>query len=140
MFSLAEEQLLVAAIRVAEQQTSGEVRLHLEAHCSSPDPFVRALEVFSMLNMQQTKQRNGVLIYMAFEDRKFAIAGDEGIHQKEGDAFWKTLSEEMSLFFRKGELVRGLIHGILGVGVQLSGHFPYERNDKNELSDEISFS
>lgn len=140
MFSLAEEQLLVAAIRVAEKQTSGEVRLHLEAHCTAIDPYTRALEVFEKLEMHQTKLRNGVIIYMAIEDRKFAIAGDEGIHLKVGDAYWQSLSHEMSVFFRKGELVRGLVHGILGIGVQLSEHFPFERGDQNELSDEISFS
>src|SRR5699024_9151640 len=98
----------------------------------------RAQEVFYKLNMQQTKRRNGVLIYLAVNDRKFYILGDKGIHEKVPEDFWESTKDVMQSHFKKGQFKEGLIEGILLAGRQLKKHFPHTEDDTNELSDEIS--
>lgn len=133
-----EQQLIISAIEDAELLTSGEVKVHLEPFCKT-DPMQRGKQVFNELEMYRTKERNGVLFYMAFEDHKFAILGDSGIHEKVGQNFWDSTKELMTSHFKKGELAQGLSEGIKMAGQQLKAHFPYQKNDKNELSNEISF-
>lgn len=133
-----EQDLIKAAIEAAELQTSGEVKVHLEPYCKT-DPMQRALQVFNELELYHTQQRNGVLFYMAFKDHKFAILGDEGIHKKVGQNFWDSTKELMADHFKKGQLAAGLSEGIKMAGQQLKVHFPYQSDDKNELSNDISF-
>ncbi|MCH2195200.1 TPM domain-containing protein [Kordia sp.] len=136
--SAAEEQEIVAAIRTAERNTSGEIRIHIEDRVNI-DPFERALEVFHMLKMDNTKLRNGVLIYVAVRDKKFVICGDEGINNVVPDNFWDTTRDTMSNQFRQGNFTQGLIDGVLQAGLELQKHFPWDMdNDENELSNEIS--
>lgn len=137
---LTEEQqaLIVSAIEEAELQTSGEVKVHLEPFCKT-NPMQRGKQVFNELELYHTQQRNGVLFYMAFEDHKFAILGDRGIHEKVGQDFWDSTKELMGSHFKKGELAEGLAEGIKMAGQQLKTHFPYQSDDKNELSNDISF-
>jgi uncharacterized membrane protein len=104
------------------------------------EPFERAVKVFEELNMHETALKNGVLIYVAFKDKKFAIIGDTGIHQKVGSNYWDTLNLEMKNIFAQGHIASGLVQAIISIGHQLSSHFPYLKNDENELSDEISFA
>lgn len=135
--SKAEEQEIVQAIVEAEKNTSGEIRIHLEEH-SDKLPLERAQEVFFSLNMQNTKARNGVLIYVAVSDKQFAIIGDEGINQKVGNDFWNSTKELIISHFKNGKYKQGLVEGILKAGDQLKHYFPYESDDTNELPNEIS--
>jgi uncharacterized membrane protein len=138
-FTEAEEERMVQAIRSAEKQTSGEIRVFIESHCRFMNPMDRALELFAELEMHKTQDRNGVLLYFAMKDRQLAILGDEGIHQKLGQTFW---NEKVSLIvakFKQQEFVEGICGMIKDVGDALTTNFPYQRDDKNELSDEIVF-
>ena len=134
-----EERKLVAAIGAAERLTSGEIRIHFEKH-TDKDTYERALEVFAQLEMHQTELRNGVLFYLAYEDHKFTILGDEGIHAKVGNDFWNTIKEDMQTAFRQGKFFEGLESGVLEAGRALQEFFPRMDDDVNELSDEISKS
>jgi len=132
-----EEQAVIAAIKDAEKNTSGEIRVHIEESTDKP-PMDRALEVFYLLEMDHTEQRNGVLIYIAVESKKLAILGDEGINNLVDDDFWDTAKELMLSKFEKREFSNGLELAIIEVGKKLKDFFPYQSNDTNELSDEIS--
>jgi len=135
--SADDEQEIVDAIREAEKNTSGEIRIHMERSASS-DPLNRAAEVFQLLKMNNTRARNGVLIYIAVESRVFVILGDEGINQVVPDGFWKSTRDVMREPFKKGEFKKGIIEGILMAGEQLQKYFPREPDDENELPDDIS--
>jgi len=137
--SAEEEAEIIEAIRVAEGKTSGEIRVHIELS-SSGDSAERALEVFHFLKMDNTKQQNGVLIYVAVDDRNFVIYGDKGINEVVPENFWESTKNEIQAEFKKGDFKQGLINGILQAGEQLAKHFPWLHGDENELSDEISRS
>ncbi|MCE7061817.1 TPM domain-containing protein [Dyadobacter sp. CY343] len=138
-FTEEQQQLIIQSIQKAEKQTSGEVKVHIEKKCPSPDVMERAKEVFFKLNLHQTAQRNGVLFYLAYEDRKFAVLGDKGIDEKVGADFWQTTKDHLRSHFSKGEYLEGLCRGIDEAGLQLKSHFPYHSDDINELPDDISF-
>lgn len=133
-----ERERIVAAIKKAELNTSGEIRVHIESTCSE-NVLDRAAHYFEKLKMHKTALRNGVLFYLALEDRKFAILGDLGINNKVPIGFWDNIKAEMTLLFKNGDLTGGLERGVLMAGEQLKTHFPYQNDDVNELSDEISF-
>jgi uncharacterized membrane protein len=134
-----ENKLQIAnAIRVAEMNTSGEIRLHIEKYCKV-DVLDQATYVFEKLEMHKTKLRNGVLFYLAIEDRQFAILGDAGINQKVPSDFWNKTNDTVLSKFKEGKITEGLTTGILMAGEQLKEHFPYLTDDKNELSNDISF-
>lgn len=137
-FSKEEKKQITEAIAEAEKNTSGEIRLHVEGHCKI-DVLDRAAYVFEKLEMNETAQRNGVLFYLAVYDRKFAILGDAGINQVVQANFWDNIKETMLTFFKEGKFTDGISKGILMAGEQLKAHFPFQKNDVNELSDEISF-
>ncbi|MFD0761843.1 TPM domain-containing protein [Lutibacter aestuarii] len=132
-----EEKTIIEAIKIAENNTSGEIRVHIEKE-TDKSPMERALEVFHFLKMDITELRNGVLIYIAVESKKFAILGDEGINAKVPENFWETEKELILKHFKKGEFVKGLELAILEAGAKLKEFFPHLSNDTNELSDEIS--
>lgn len=132
-----EEQEVVEAIRLAEKNTSGEIRVHLEKK-TSIDPITRAVEVFNELNMNQTHLRNGVIIYVAVKSKQFAIYGDEGINNKISEDFWNCTKDIMVGHFKTGNNVKALVEGIQNAGEQLKKHFPFQDDDTNELSNEIS--
>jgi len=133
----AQEQLIVDAIREAEKNTSGEIRVDFEKNLQK-DPIERAQEVFFKLEMDKTKYKNGVLFYVAVDDHRFAIIGDEGIDKVVPDDFWESVKNEVISEFIEGNFAEGLVKGILHTGEKLKQYFPYEDDDKNELSDEIS--
>ncbi len=137
-FTAEEIKTLESAIKEAELNTSGEIRVHLERRCKG-NVLDRAAEVFSNLSMQKTKLRNGVLFYLAHESRKFAIIGDVGINSLVPFNFWDQIKERMQRKFKEGEFVDGLEGGIWQAGHALGEHFPYQDDDVNELSDDISF-
>lgn len=132
-----EEQEIVAAIGIAEKNTSGEIRVHIEKE-NTIAPIDRAVDVFHQLHMEKTKERNGVIIYVAVKSKHFAIYGDQGINEKVGSDFWDTTKEVMANHFKKGNFKQGLIDGVLKAGEQLKAHFPHQDDDTNELSNEIS--
>lgn len=133
-----DEEAIVDAIREAEKKTSGEIRVHIEKTCKI-DTFDRAMEIFHQLKMDNTKLQNGVLIYLAIDDRNFVIMGDKGINDVVPTDFWETTKDLMVSHFKKGNFKQGLIDGILMAGKQLQDHFPWDANtDTNELSDQIS--
>jgi uncharacterized membrane protein len=139
-FTVGENDQIVAAIREAEQQTSGEIRVYVESHCRFVNPLDRAAEVFWGLKMDLTKDRNGVLVYVAMKDHQFAVLADEGIHQKVGQAFWNQEVAMMKGHFKKSEPAEAITSVIKDIGLALQTHFPYDRsNDKNELPDDLVF-
>lgn len=137
-FSKEQKRQITDAIAEAELNTSGEIKLHMEGHCSI-DVLDRAAYVFGKLKMHETAQRNGVLFYLAVHDHKFAILGDAGINQLVPENFWDEIKETMLGYFKAGKFTEGLTKGILMAGEQLKANFPFHKDDVNELSDEISF-
>ena len=138
VFTEEEQQQIQKAVAEAEKNTSGEVRVCIEKTCSD-EALDRAVKYFARLEMHKTKLRNGVLIYVATVDRKFAIIGDAGINKVVPDDFWDTTKEEMLNHFKYGNLLEGIITGIKNAGEQLKKYFPYLLDDKNELPDDIAF-
>lgn len=137
-FSEVQEQQIVAAIVEAEKQTSGEIRLHVVSKCDT-DPKSQAIEVFEEMGMTQTKDRNGVLIFLAVEDKKFAIIGDTGINEAVPHNFWDSVRDHMADAFKKGDFVAGIVNGVKASGEKLQQFFPYDADDQNELTNDISF-
>ena len=137
-FSEEDINRILGAIKLAEHETSGEIRVHVEKHCPVKDVLDRTAQLFGELNMHKTSQRNGVLIYIAFEHRKFAIIGDAGINKVVEKDFWDSIRDKMSESFKQSQFTSGLISGIEMVGEKLKKYFPYQKDDKNELPDEIS--
>lgn len=127
---------VTTAIAAAEQRTSGEIRV-LIAREKTADPVVAAQKHFERLGMTNTRERNGVLIYVAPASHNFAVIGDTGIHEKCGEAFWRLLAAEMSARFKRGEFTDGLVHTIEHAGKLLAENFPRSPDDRNELSDKI---
>ena len=136
-FTRDDHRRIVAAIRRAEHATSGEIRVHMQRRCGA-DPYRDAVRVFERLRMTRTATRNGVLIFLAWRDRRFAVIGDTSIHERVGDVFWRTTAEAMTPHFAAGNLVAGVEAGVLAAGAALHRHFPHQRNDVNELPDDIS--
>lgn len=133
-FDAQQEQRIIAAIQKAERECSGEIRLFVETFCKK-ELNVRTVEVFKELAMHKTRERNGVLIYIALDDRKFAIFGDEGIHQKLGFEFWQNEVAKMRTFFKGDDIVGGICAVVAEIGAALKTHFPHQKDDKNELPD-----
>ncbi len=136
--SKKEEEQVVEAIRMAEKSTSGEIRVHIEKTHGDQDIFERAMEVFHLLKMDNTKLDNGVLIYVAVEDRDFVIYGDRGINEVVPADFWESTKDAIVAKFKAGYYKQGLIDGILKAGEQLQAHFPWSEDNRNELPNNIS--
>lgn len=138
-FTDLQKKALVEAISSAELNTSGEIRLHLTEHCKN-DPRDEAVAMFGQLKMHQTEQRNGVLIFLAVVDKKFAIIGDKGINELVPEDFWDSIRDQMLSHFKNQEFDLGLIKGIEQVGEKLKKYFPIRNNDVNELTNDISYN
>lgn len=137
-FTKEQQAQILASVREAELETSGEIRVHIETTLKG-DVLDRAAWLFKKLNMDRTAERNGVLFYLAVSDRKFAIIGDAGINAKVPGGFWNEISEVLTKNFKEGKFTEGLSIGIVMAGSQLKTHFPHRPDDVNELPDEISF-
>jgi uncharacterized membrane protein len=143
LFRAEDFTAMTDAVRQAEAATSAEIRVHLERRVhrlplQRPDPLRRAVKVFAHLGMHLTAQRHGVLIYLAVEDRKLAIVGDEGIHRQVGDAYWESVRDLMIARLREGRALEAVTAGVAEVGRVLARHFPRRPGDRNELTDEVS--
>ena len=137
-FSKDQVEDMKQAIMNAELDTSGEIRVHIEDKCKG-DVLDRAAFIFNKLDMHKTQLRNGVLIYLAIQNRKFAILGDVGINNAVPENFWDSIKQKMMNSFRENKFLEGLCEGISLAGGQLKKHFPHKADDINELSDEITF-
>ncbi|MFP4024189.1 MAG: TPM domain-containing protein [Thiohalospira sp.] len=137
-FTTEQKKQITDAIKEAELNTSGEIRVHIEMDCKE-DVLDRAAFWFEKLKIHKTELRNGVLFYLSINDRKFAILGDAGINAVTPDNFWDEIKETVIGHFKKEEYANGLSEGIKLAGQALKEHFPYQKDDINELSDEISF-
>ncbi|MDT0293625.1 TPM domain-containing protein [Mesonia ostreae] len=137
LISVNDEKEIVDAIKEAENNTSGEIRVHIEKECKE-DVFSRAKDVFEYLKMHETELKNGVLFYVSTSNRQFYILGDKGIDEVVEANFWESTKEIVIAHFKKEQFKQGLVEGILKAGEQLKKFFPYQKDDINELSDEIS--
>ena len=137
-FTKEQQAQILAAVKEAENATSGEIRVHIETFCRE-DVLDRAAWVFKKLGMHKTTERNGVLFYLAVSDRKFAVIGDAGINSKIPEGFWDNVKELLQKNFTEGKFTEGLSEGIILAGAHLKRHFPHSKADVNELTDEISF-
>ena len=139
-FNAEQSKAITQAIEQAEQKTSGEIRIYIEQRCRFVNAMDRAIELFNTLNIYKTKHRNGVLVYLATQDKQLAVCGDEGIHTRVGDAFWNNAVQKMIQNFSKNNYTEGLINTILQIGETLQQQFPYDKsNDQNELSNDIVY-
>ncbi|PLX21570.1 MAG: hypothetical protein C0597_03245 [Marinilabiliales bacterium] len=138
-FNEEQKKQITDAVKEAELNTSGEIRVHIEEDCKA-DVLDRAAYIFEKLAMHKTELRNGVLFYLSVNDRKFAILGDAGINAVTPDNFWDEIKETVISHFKNGEYAEGLSTGIKMAGEALKKNFPHQKNDINELSDEISFN
>lgn len=139
-FSAADNAQIVEAIRLAEKQTSGEIRIYVESKNAYVDPIDRAAEVFFKLKMQKTEHRNAVLFYIAMDHKQLAIFADEGIYQKAGAEYWNHAVKVMISKFRKENISDGIEECVRMIGDTLKEKFPYDAvTDKNELPDDIVF-
>jgi len=137
-FTEEQQAQILAAVKEAENETSGEIRVHIETLCDE-DVLDRAAWIFKKLNMHNTAERNGVLFYLAVSDRKFAVIGDAGINSKVPAGFWDDVKDLLLTRFSEGRFSDGLSEGIILTGTHLKKHFPHKKGDTNELPDEISF-
>jgi uncharacterized membrane protein len=140
LLSPEDDQLIVQAIKAAEQRTSGEIRVYVESHCRFVDPLDRAVEIFGSLKMYETKQRNAVLVYVAIKDRQLAIYADKGIHEKEGETFWNSTVKSVIQHFDRRHYGAGIAGMVTEIGEALHTHFPFDSTtDRHELPDDIVF-
>jgi len=146
LLSDADLEAIAAAVAAAENETSGEIRVHLERRLPHPrgappvDALTRATEIFTRLGMHATSERNGVLIYLAVKDHKLAIAGDAGVHARVGDEYWQRVRDAMVERLRRGLARDAVLHAVTEVGEVLRRFFPRRPDDRNELSDRVSLS
>lgn len=133
----ADLEAVSRAVALAEAGTSAEIRVHLDHKCPD-DPVARAVAVFQRLGMHRTAERHGVLIYVAVADRKLAVIGDQGIHERVGEAYWQRLVADVVAHFREARPRDGFLHAVRDVAKALRQHFPRRPDDRNELSDEVS--
>jgi uncharacterized membrane protein len=144
VFSRADLDAVVAAVRAAERQTAAEIRVHVErrvghgARTQAADALTRAREVFVALKMHETASRSGVLIYLALEDRKLAIVGDDGIHVRVGDGYWSGSRDRMVERLRTGAVRDAIVEAVVAIGAVLAREFPRRPDDVDELSDDVS--
>ncbi len=138
-FTETEKDAIVAAIRKAELHTSGEIRVHVDDRCDQ-EVYDRAIKVFQHLNMDRKPFRNAVLIYVAVKDKKFAVIGDEALHEKVGSDYWKQITQQLHNDFKEGQFGNGILKSVGTIGNTLARYFPdVDELDRNELPDDISF-
>lgn len=137
-FSGKEKAQIQSAVQAAEKNTSGEIRVHLEYKAVGP-VYGHAQKVFQKIGMTKTSERNGVLIFLATHDKKFAVLGDVGINEKVPEGFWSDVVQIMQEHFKENKFAEGISEATLRIGEKLKAYFPYQANDKNELSNSISY-
>lgn len=134
-----EQEKVIHAISLAENKTSGEIRVVVENSAGNLNAIQKATSYFEELEMHKTVLHNGVLIYLAVADHQFAIIGDSGINSRVPADFWESTKDKMISYFRQGDYINGLLEGIHQAGDQLQLFFPRREDDINELPNEIHF-
>ncbi len=138
LLNTSDKQMLVQAIQAAEKTTSGEIRVFVESKTKNGDALATARDIFFKQKMNATKERNGVLVYVAVSEKKLAIYADQGIYDRVGVEFWYSQVHEMTEHFKNANYVQGMVQVIAALGGALTENFPFDRvSDTNELSDEI---
>jgi uncharacterized membrane protein len=137
-FNKEEEEQIIGSIRELENQTSGEIRIHL-AQYGSENVFKDAQKTFVKLGMHQTRERNGVLFYLVPKQHQFAILGDEGINRQVPANFWDDVRDIAQAHFQEGRFAEGICRAVDRIGEKLKAHFPPREDDENELPDEVSY-
>lgn len=132
-----DRQRVSAAIKAAEQRTSGEIRVHLEDHIED-EVLDHAAFIFEELGMHRTKDRNGVLIYVSVGDRKAAVIGDKGINERVPTNFWNDVLGILKLHFAASRPADGICEAVTLIGEKLKTFHPHQRDDRDELSNEVS--
>ena len=138
-FSLQEKQMIAHAIQQAELQTSGEVRVFVESKCNYVNAIDRAKEIFDKLNMHKTENKNAVIVYVALKHKQLAIFADDGIYKKTGVQFWNDELNLMIDYFKNENIVDGITKVVEHIGEALKTHFPFQKNDTNELPNDVVF-
>lgn len=138
--AMLDQPRIVAAIGAAEGETSGEIRVHIQPKVKGGDARFVAERTFERLGMTKTALRNGVLLFIASEERSFVILGDQGIHEKVPAGFWDEIAAKLTMHFKNGQFTDGIVEAITSAGQQLKTYFPRAADDVNELSDEIDVS
>ena len=135
------QDAVVATIAASERRSSGEIRVYVESHCAMVNPIDRSAAIFEQINMHQTKERNGVLLYLALKDKQFAIVGDVGINQKVGgNDYWEAIASKLKTYFKSGQIKEGICYCVAEIGTSLAKHYPEDGSDNiNELPNEIVF-
>jgi uncharacterized membrane protein len=135
------QDAVIATIAAAEKRSSGEIRVYVESHCAMVNPIDRSAAIFEQLNMHLTKERNGVLLYLALKDKQFAIVGDEGINQKVGgNNYWEFIASKLKEHFKAGQIKEGICFCVTEIGISLAKHYPEDSSAQiNELPNEIVF-
>ncbi len=139
LLSIDQEQIIIEAIKEAERNTSGEIRIHI-SNKEGSGSLVYAQNIFQEQNMHATKYRNGILLHISPIEKTFSVVGDQGIHQKVKQEFWDKLKEAVVEHFKQGDFYEGILFAVKQTGEKLNQYFPIDEDDKNELSDEISYS
>ncbi len=134
-----QQSRIVAAIEEAERETSGEIRIYIEKECPEEDALERAKIVFNRLGLENTRERNAVLFYLAYDDHKFAVLGDKGIYERTSQNFWDSTKDLLASHFRNGQFAEGFCFGVREAGIQLKRYFPFRPDDVNELPNDIVF-
>lgn len=138
-FTESEQKVIVEAIRLAETDTSGEIRVHIDSSVEGEEVVKHAAKIFDKLGMEKTKLRNAVLIYIAKDSRKLAIWADKGINDVVPKGYWESTTDLMRSYFRAGQYAEGTVKGIAMIGQKLKAYFPIGDEDKNEITDDLSF-
>jgi len=138
LLSRAQQAEVVAAIGAAEARTSGEIKVHVETRCRGGDPLARAQALIQRLGLDRTPHRNGVLLYVAVRDRKFAVVGDVAVHDRASQALWDQVASELRAHFARGAYREGLLSAVKHVGDALAAHFPAEPGSRHRVSDQIT--
>jgi len=134
--SRIDDGAVVAAIVRAEKKTSGQIRVFVSHH-KVVNAVSAAQRHFLRLGMDRTRGHNAVLIFVAPKSRQFAIIGDQAVHERCGEEFWKRVAGEMTEYFRQSQWTRAIVHGVATAGSVLAEHFPSEPGGGNELPDRV---
>jgi len=136
--STSDKKIIMQEIAQAESKTTGEIRVHVTYHAKDENPLGSAQSMFLKLNMQETTERNGVLLYFNPKARKFALFGDEGIHQKLGQNYWDDLVVHLRQTIHEKDLITAITHAVQALGEKLTLHFPGYKNDTDELKNDVT--
>ena len=138
LFSADDLDAIQQAIAIAEEGTTGEIRVHLTRR-SREVTLVAAREMFGRVNMHKTEDCNGVLIYVDVNTRDAAVWSDVGLNDRLKASFWSDEIDGLTKRFAHGEYRLGVVEMVQDVGRVLHNFFPSgESQTANQLSNEVS--